>query len=269
MLWAPFEEATVFEVLLSMPAGLAASVSVAFAVATGLLAYFGSAKLVSRYQASELRDGAGNLFRVTGILVSLMLALAFADVISDWKSIGRAVDHEAAAISDVFYALRAYDDEATRELRAVLIDYTQTLVDEDWPAMARNELSTRGDALLERLVDGALELPSASRRQEDLRSFILRDLDAMSDSRLVRLNHARAQLPLYLPIIIFGFLVTMACLGSNRPQLPLIVLGSLYASLVGLVLYLVVSLSDPFSGWNTVEPATLDRLLAWMRSVEG
>ena len=45
-------------------------------------------------------------------------------------------------------------------------------------------------------------------------------------------------------------------------------LVTLYAAFFGLALYLVVSLSDPFSGGNAIEPTTFERLLDWMQDVE-
>lgn len=46
----------------------------------------------------------------------------------------------------------------------------------------------------------------------------------------------------------------MACFGAYRPHVSLIVLVSLYTAFIGLVIYLIMSLSDPFHGANIVEP---------------
>ncbi len=74
------------------------------------------------------------------------------------------------------------------------------------------------------------------------------DVDLMSDYRLARLDTALAEPPVYVIVIIFGFFVTMACFGAYRPQAPLVGLVLLYTIFVGLVLYLILTLSDPFQG---------------------
>ena len=91
-------------------------------------------------------------------------------------------------------------------------------------------------------------------------------MDAISDSRLIRLDNALAKPPVYVYVIMFGFLVTMACFGAYRPQAPLVALVSLYTAFVGLVLYLIVSLSDPFQGAIGVSPTTLEQVVNHLKS---
>ncbi len=97
-------------------------------------------------------------------------------------------------------------------------------------------------------------------------SWIEQDVDVISDTRLLRLHNALAQPPVYLHVIIFGFLVTMACFGAYRPQAPLLVLVTLYTSFIGLVVYLILSLSDPFQGTIGVDPTNLEQLVEKLRS---
>ena len=66
--------------------------------------------------------------------------------------------------------------------------------------------------------------------------------------------------------MIFGFLVTMTCFGIYRPQATLIVLVSLYMIFVGLVLFLIVKLSDPFQGDIGVAPTAFEYLFETLQS---
>ena len=100
-----------------------------------------------------------------------------------------------------------------------------------------------------------------SKNQEKLWSFIVADIDALSDHRFIRLDAALAKPPIYICVIIFGFLVTMECFGAYRPQGPLVALVSLYTVFVGLVLFLIVKLSDPFQGDIGVAPTAFEYLV--------
>ena len=88
----------------------------------------------------------------------------------------------------------------------------------------------------------------------------------VSDHRFVRLDAALAKPPVYVNVIIFGFLVTMACFGAYRPQGPLVVLVSLYTVFVGLVLFLIVKLCDPFQGEIGVAPTAFEYLVETLQS---
>jgi len=112
---------------------------------------------------------------------------------------------------------------------------------------------------------GALWYLCTPGQPEQLKPRLLDDVDSLSDYRLIRLNHAQGQTPVYPPVVVFGFLVSIVCFGSYRPNAALLLLVILYAAFFGLALYL---LSDPFSGGNALEPTTFERLLDWMRDVE-
>ncbi len=250
------------EYLLSLPDVIGAAVAMAITTFVGLLVYFAAHKLISKHQREDLKDPTSSLFRLVGVLVSLMLSLAFADVIIQFRAIQNALGREAVAISDTFYDLQSYDAESTRELRVLLIRYAESVVEDDWPALADDRLSDRTRALKRDLVNRVMRMNPATPEQEKLWSLIVADVDAMSDHRLNRLDNALAEPPIFVYVVMFGFLVTMACFGAYRPQGPLVALVSLYTAFIGFVLYLVLALSDPYQGAFSVEPTVLERLIA-------
>ena len=111
-----------------------------------------------------------------------------------------------------------------------------------------------------------MNLEPATPAQKTLWSLILADVDALSDYRITRQDAALADPPIYVKVIIFGFLVTMACFGAYRPHAPLIVLVTLYTVFVGLVLFLIVKLSDPFQGDISVAPTAFEYLVETLQS---
>jgi ABC-type multidrug transport system fused ATPase/permease subunit len=254
------------EFLLSLSDWAGGVVSMVGAAALGLVVYLVSYKLISKYQSDELRDPTNNLFRVVGIIVSLMLSLAFADVVVDVRKIESAVEREAVAISDTFENLQSFGGERAREIRIILIDYTQAVIDDDWPALANDKLGERAGVLRKQLTESVLDLEPTTSLQEKLFSKMLTDLDAISDYRLIRLDNAMAQPPVYIRVVFLGFLFTMACFGVYRPQAPLVVLVSLYAVFIGLILYLILALSDPFQGGFGADSTTFEYLVEAMRS---
>ena len=233
----------------------------------GLLVYGLAYKFISSYQGHELRDPVTSLFRIVGILVSLMLSLAFGEVISEWKATTHAIEREAVAISDIYHGMRFFDVEATRDIQQTIVHYTQAIIDDDWPAMARDRFGQRASDLRLQISKMVLALDPANSAQKELKASILADLDALSDFRMIRLNQTLSKPPVYVFVIVFGFLVSMACFGAYRPQPALIALVSLYTAFIGLVLYLVMSLSDPFHGGHIIEPVQFEHLVATLRSL--
>ena len=255
-----------FDFILSLSTWVGCVTLITFTIAMGFVVYISSYKLISKYKREDMKDSTSNLFRVVGMLVSLMLALAFSEVIIEMRTIRNAIQRETVALSDIFAVLKLYDPEATQDVQAIVIDYAQAVIDDDWPALADDRLSQRVGDLKTQLAKGVLNLKPATPNQEMMLSHILTDLDALSDHRVIRLDAALAEPPVYVYIIIFGFLVTMACFGVYRPQAPLIVLVTMYTIFIGLVLYLVLALSDPFQGSFGVASTPFEYLVETLQS---
>jgi hypothetical protein len=252
--------------ILSLSTWGGCAVAIGFTVVSGFVVYISSYKLISKYKSEDMKDSTSNLFRVVGMLVSLMLALAFSEVIIEMRTIRNAIQRETVALSDIYAVLKLFDPERTRDIQTIVVDYAQAVIDDDWPALADDRLSQRVRDLKTQLAKGVLNLKPATPNQEIMLSHILADIDALSDHRVIRLDAALAEPPVYIYIIIFGFLVTMACFGVYRPQAPLIVLVIIYTIFVGLVLYLVLAMSDPFQGSFGVDPAPFEYLVETMQS---
>ncbi len=248
------------EYILSLPDWAGIVVAMAVTTAVGLAVYLIAHKLIARYRTEDLKDPTGSLFRVVGMLVGLMLSLAFADVIIKVRAIEGAVGREVVAISDAYYDLRAFDPTATRETRALLIDYVESVIDHEWPALAEDRLSRRTGKLKDQLSLRVLSLEPATPAQERLWALLVADVDELTNWRGVRFDNALAEPPVFVYVVMLGFLVTMACFGAYRPQPPLVGLIALYTLFIGFVLYMVLALSDPFQGAFSIEPTVLEHL---------
>jgi hypothetical protein len=208
------EMTLMFKFILSLPTWIGCGFAMVLTTVLGLVVYIVSNKLIEKSKNVKLKDPVNSLFRLVGILVSLMLSLTFGEVIAEWKAIKNAIDREAVAISDTYINLKYFDSEGTRDIRAVLIDYAQAVIDDDWPAMANDRLGQRASALKRQFTEKIMKLKPTNSIQKEIRSGIIADIDTMSDYRLIRLNHSMAKPPVYVLVIIFGFLVSMACFGA-------------------------------------------------------
>jgi hypothetical protein len=249
------------EFILSLPTWIGCAIAMVSTTLLGLVVYVISYKFNEKYKKVELTDPITSLFRMVGILVSLMLSLAFGEVINEWQTIRNAIDREAAAILDTYDYLKYFDSEDTKEIRAVLIDYVQAVIDDDWPALANDRLGQRTSALKRQFSDKIIELKPANSIQKDMKSGLLADIDTMSDYRFIRLNHSMAKPPVYTLVIIFGFIVSMACFGAYQPHIPLITLASLYTFFIGMVFYLILAMSDPFQGGTILDPTSFEYVI--------
>jgi hypothetical protein len=133
-------------------------ITIGFTAVAGFVIYLVFYKLISKYKREDLKEPTNNLFRVVGVLVSLVLALSFSEVIVEHKTISNAIQHEAVAIRDIFVVLRLFDFEKIREIQTQLVDYSKAIIDDDWPALADDRLGQRAGVLKTQIAESVINL---------------------------------------------------------------------------------------------------------------
>jgi hypothetical protein len=263
----------VIDVLLSFPMILGCFLFTGLTTAFGLAVYAVTFHLHQRRQTDavmkEIEDVTGNLLRVVGWLFTLLLSLTFTNVMAERTAAENAIESEVRALADVHHVLRRFDLEGTRGIQAILVDYTQAVIDDDWPALAQGRLSERVDTSLLRLEDAVLNLKATGATEETLRSRAIADVDLISDYRMSRLQQAREQPPLVLIVVFTGYLVTMVYFGVYQPRRVVVGLISFYTAFVGVVIYLILAMSNPFQGVMAIDAAPLEYVIETMRDDSG
>jgi hypothetical protein len=261
------------EVLLSLPTLLGCLVFMGVTTAVGLAVYSMTFRLHATLQDDdairELEAPPRNLLRVVGGLVTLRLSLTFSDVVSESVVTETAIASEAAAIMDVDQDLQRFGTEAMPGIRNILFDYNRAVIDDDWPALASGRLSEKTDLLLRQLEDAVLSLKPTETIQETLRTRLIADVEMISAYRLVRLQQAREQPSQVLIVVFLGYLATMVLFGIYPPRRAVVALLSLYTVFVGAVIYIVVSMGDPFQGATAIDSGPLTYALETMEDSAG
>lgn len=252
--------------LLLLPIIVGAGLLMAVTTLAGLGVYFLSFRLLGQSQSKDTRRAANYLFRAIAILVSLFLSLTFADVILELNQIETAVEREAVMLEDIYRDLGRYDSARALRAQELVVEYIEAVIEHDWPALANDRLSRTARDIFLDLENEVLRLVDDTDMESILRSRIVSDVDMVSDLRLSRLEQALAKPPLFLVVVIFGFLTTMVCFGPQEPNRLTVTLLSFYTLLIGLVIYLILAYSDPFQGATGIEPTSLEYVLKQIRS---
>jgi hypothetical protein len=249
------------EQILHLPVIAGALLLMAITTLIGLLVYYLSFRFLASSQTKEARRATSGLFRVIGVLVSLFLSLTFADVMLELNQIEASVEREAVMLEDIHRDLGRYDTARALKAQTLLVEYIQGVIQYDWPALANDQLSKEVREILLQLEYEVLYLEDETEVQQILRPRIISDVSFVYDLRLTRLEQALAKPPLFLIVVVFGFLITMACFGPHPPNRLTVGLLAMYTSLIGLVIYLILAYSDPFQGATGIDPASLKYVL--------
>ena len=259
------------DTLHALPTPFGLLVFMGMTCAAGLAVYLVSYRLIEQSgiedHHKDLKDATGNLFRVVGWLFTLLLSLTFTQVLRDTFAVQTAIESEARAISDADHDVRRLDKAQGAPIRELLIGYANAVIRDEWRTLVHEELDRGAGAFLRKIEAAALRLEARNPAEEALRARIIADVDLISDHRLTRLLHARAGPPIINMIaVLFGYFVTMICFGVYRPRRVLLLLVALYTLFVGMVVYFVVALADPFEGMTQADPGPFEHVLEVMQS---
>jgi uncharacterized membrane protein YheB (UPF0754 family) len=254
------------DALLSIPAIFGAIIVMGSAVAAGLLTYYMSYTLISRYQPETLKEMSRFLFQLMGVLLGLLLSLLFRDVISELNEIDRVVEGEAVAIADTYHNLKHFGNDEANDIQMLLVEYSRSVIEDDWPALKNDRLGEQAESLLRKLETAVLNLKARNEIQKILWSRIVADVDKISEYRLARLQQSVTQTPVILLVVSLGFLLTMVFFGLYQPGGLVIVMMSLYMLFIGLVIYLILAYSDPFQGMPGVDTAPFEYVIERMQA---
>ena len=75
------------------------------------------------------------IFRVAA-LHGLILALVFAQVLFSYQEVRGALLREATAVADIYYDFERYDPKTAQFMQTAIVEYAQTVVDEEWQLLA-------------------------------------------------------------------------------------------------------------------------------------
>ncbi len=194
-----------------------------------------------------------------GVLHGLLLALVFSVVQTEYLEQRSLIAKEAASTARVYFNLERFGDPAADALRETVKAYVREVIDGEWPDLAYAKLSPKAWDLYDRIFDGALNLQTATPRQETLRENILFSLNRINEFRQDRLFAAGARLPaLFWFIAILGFLIVSSLFFVfEYTRLHALMLAG-YASYTGAILYFIFVMNNPFSGPPALSPAPLE-----------
>lgn len=239
---------------LNLPVPVGLTVFVLAIIALGLIPYLLAHSLLPAHISDETKSVAESVFRISGALLGLLLSLTFADIRSEVTRVKDSVELEAAQIVDIYNDLARYDSEEATALQQKLIDFTKTILDEEWVKLDESRNSSKAWDIFGKLQIGILELKPENERQKVLVSRLLQDIDEISDYRQERFYHAKKDPPIYIFIALFGFMITMALFCVHPPKLASMLFMSMFSTFVAVVMYFSLAMSQPFEGPMSVSP---------------
>jgi hypothetical protein len=246
-------------ILLSVPPLLLLVLLIFFFAITGAGSTYLFRKYVHMRVLQSHNEVTGNIFSCAGGLYSLLLAFV---VFLVWDGFNDAAQHanmEFSVAKGLYRDIQYYPDTLdARKVKKVYLRFIEAVVQDEYPALARLEpvpASSKKafDDLFEVIEQMNPQTPALTTRSAE----IFRHLNELATHRSLRQLDAGSGIPLemWVPLLLGGLIVMVFTMMLDIENIRLhILLSALLGAFIGLVMYLIILLDYPFSGYMSVQP---------------
>ena len=228
-------------------------------------------RLVRRKFSPELlqrhNDVAGPIHATLGVVYAVLLAFVVVTVWEDFKEAETAVTDEAAQLFALYRDVGGLPDSIQKDFRTSITAYITSVVEHEWPQMARNNVQTEvrhyPPYYTQLWQDLHIYVP-ANKTEEIWFHTLVEKMDKLENARLRRMLSAESKVPTTMwVLLIFGGIITIlfACLfGADNAKLHTFMVTALAAA-IAFTLFTIAAIDHPFIGVVRVEPEAFEHLL--------
>lgn len=240
----------------------AAFVGIAVAIVLG--SYFVARMVLSGGDTERTNEAASAVGTRLATLYGLILALVYAQELSDYKDIRAALVDEAIAIADVFHDVQRYGGPEVAPVQKDLRDYVSTAAGDEWDSLGRGKiLSSRAWAYWEDAYERLLDLKPSNDRQHFLANRMRDRITTIARLRQTRTAPVGEDFNgvFWAPAII-GLVLLAIPFYVFRPSRSHLILLSAFGAYSGVILFFIYAFSNPFQKPVRIEPLAFERLQA-------
>lgn len=225
-----------------------------------ILVYLGlllTRRVVPNQFLSQHHDVTGAIFGALGSIYGIFLAFIVATTWQYYSSTGSNLVQEARCLGSLYSNSKASPPEFRDEIRQMIRDYRDTLVNKEWKSLERGQANPHATLLLNELSDAyarhkVLDASEGAFFQDSVQS--LNHLKALRTSRVA--DSSSGLIPFLWCVLLAGGAATVSFtfLFAPRNIHAQAVMAMLLTGVICLTLYTIVNLDFPFSGLVAISP---------------
>src|SRR5512139_2789470 len=199
----------------------------------------------------ENNELVGFAYAVYGLIYGVFLAFVIVVSWQRFSDTDQLVMHEATLLSDLWRDSLAFPQAFRDDIHQDLIEYAQSVVDDEWLAMAaRGQAHPLTQAVYDRLWALTYHIQPATQNQAAYLGEFLARMNELGSARRLRILHSREEVHSVLwLVLLIGALPAVAypLLFSNKHALVQVMITGSIMLIVMLGLLVTLFLQQPFS----------------------
>ncbi|MGV0992439.1 MAG: DUF4239 domain-containing protein [Mycobacterium sp.] len=208
-------------------------------------------------------------FSAVGTMYAIVAGLLVFGVYSTFDDASKAAADEASNLVLMYQQAGAFPQPERDQARLAIANYTRSVIEDDWPALADGKGSPKTDQELDQMYTVWAPM-DPSGQWSDQYSASVDELNTVLTFRNERIDDSGAALnPIYWVMLFGGAFLTilhLVLLRMENRTMHLIAVG-VTAAMLGMVLFLLIEVNQPFRGQISLSPATFELALSKMPAI--
>jgi hypothetical protein len=212
----------------------------------------------------------GAVFAQMGVVFAVLLAFVFNQVWGEYNAADEAIARECGNLRVAALLADNLPDEAAKTVKGLIADYVTSVINDEWPLMARRQDSTVAETHLRQLALGVTRLPSADTQEAGTRNeliLLLRSAEGHRETRLYQMTSGLPP-PLWCMLLIFSatLMAFLFFFGMENVGTQMMFTG-VFAGSLAMVMVILSMLNYPFEGALALQPTAFEEALVHINHV--
>lgn len=195
-------------------------------------------------------------------LYALLLGLLAVAAYQNLTDVTSVVGDEASSLGALYRDVQAYPEPTKGLLQNELRDYTRFTIDRAWPEQQKGLILSEGTHRITRFAKDLTDFTPSSKREEILHAEAYRQFNQYQEHRSARLGNVSTQIPgIFWVVVLIGSIITITLLALfDIENVAHYCLAGLTSGFLGLVIFLVAAMDNPFRGSVSVSSSPFEEL---------
>ncbi len=216
-------------------------------------------------------DVAGFIIAVVGSLYAVLLGFMTVIVWTHYEAARLRVWDESASVADVWHDAVGLPPALSRRVRHDMLEYSNTMIDKEWPAMRSGGFSVVGDELIMDAATVVGQFAPKTSAQSNAQAAIIERLNEVHDARGARLASNADGMPAFqwavlwigaIVVLAFCYLFSVSHLNAH-----MLMTGSV-SVLIATMFVLIFELQLPFRTDIGIKPQAWQALIVHIHSMD-
>ena len=196
------------------------------------------------------------------VLFGLLLGLVAVATYQNYANVSDIVDKEASSLSALYHEISSLPQPIRGQMQQRLREYARYTIEEGW-AQQRKGVVPKGEAVRSGLLIRTLmDFEPRNRIEEIIYADALRQSIHRNELSRARLSNVTTGLPTVLWwVVVVGAAINIVLIWMQDMEVHVhMILGAALASILGLIIFLIAELDNPFRGEVSIGPDAIARV---------